>query len=94
VAQSIIERAKALNPFGGLDKIANPSPAPVSKPARPEPSQPTGPNVPVQWADPTTGKRMSGTPAERDLATKKPAAKPVEKAKSPAAPRAMSKGGR
>lgn len=95
---SILEKAKALNPFGGLDKIANPTPAAppaVAKPARPEPTAPTGPTAQVQWADPKTGKRMFGTPAERDLATKKPVtAKPAEKPKSPAVPRAISKGGR
>jgi hypothetical protein len=97
VAQSIVEKAKALNPFGKIaDVLVPPTPSTSAAPATPAKpfTAPEGPDTQVQWADPKTGKRAFGTPAERDLATKKPAAKPIEKAKSPAAPRSMAKGGR
>jgi hypothetical protein len=97
VAQSIAEKAKALNPFGKIADVLVPpaptTPAAPKTPAKPF-TAPEGPDTQVQWADPKSGKRMFGTPAERDLATKKPVAKTPDKPKPIATPRAISKGGR
>lgn len=92
---SILDKVKALNPFGKvaevLGKAAGPPPL-VSKPVAP-PTAPSGPGAQVDWVDPQTGKRMSGTQAEKDLALKKPLpTKPAEKPRAPTVPRALSRG--
>lgn len=86
------EKAKAINPFAKIGDVLVPptgsasgTPAVPAAPAKAV-AGPSGPAMQVDWADPDTGKRMSGTAAERDAATKKP-----DKAKSPVGARSMSK---
>jgi len=91
-APSLIDKAKALNPFAKVADVLGKAaaPPPTLAPAKPM-AVPTGPSIQVDWVDPATGKRMSGTAAERDAALKKSPSKPAEKPKSPAVPRSMSK---
>ncbi len=84
---SITDKLQAINPIARAAKIlVPPTPTPATSPAVPAKPLAAPPSSTVDWVDPSTGKRMSGTTAERDAALKKPAA-----AKSPAAPRSMSK---
>ncbi len=102
--QTIVQKAKALNPFDRIANVLVPptpaapttplaspgTPAPLTLPTSPvTPATPTGPNVQVDWADPLTGKRMSGTTTERDAALKAPA-----KPKPITTPKSLSSGGR
>lgn len=89
---SVTEKVKAANPFAKIGEVLVPpttaTPGTPATPAAPTKAVagPSGPGMQVDWADPDTGKRMSGTAAERDASLKKP-----DKPKSPAGARSMSK---
>lgn len=89
--QTLLEKAKALNPFGRVADVLNrATPKKAATPAKPvaPPTPPSGPNVLVDWVHPSTGKRMTTTAAERDAVLKPVAAKSLTR------PRSLAKGGR
>ena len=90
--QGLLDTLQQYNPIakaadiaaGGTLQKASPSVPATTMPPSPAATRlpsgdielPSERNVQVQWADPTTGKRMWGTKAERDRAlAKKPVAK-------------------
>lgn len=84
--KTVADKAKSLNPFAQIaEKLVPSKPDTTAAPVKPV-AGPSGPTMQVDWADPSSGKRMSGTAAERDAALKKP-----DKPKSPSVARSMSK---
>jgi hypothetical protein len=70
---SAAEKVKSANPFAKVaDALVPAAPASPAAPAKPV-AGPSGPTMQVDWADPSSGKRMSGTAAERDASMKKKA---------------------